>query len=84
METSISPELLSVLACPENKQPVSLADGATLDKLNQQIASGSLRNRAGKTVTDKLEAGLLRTDAKRLYPVRDGIPIMLIDEAIDL
>ena len=31
-----------------------------------------------------LEEGLIREDDKILYPVREDIPIMLIDEAIEL
>ena len=31
-----------------------------------------------------LEAGLVRQDQKIVYPVRDGIPVLLIDEGIEL
>ena len=31
-----------------------------------------------------LEGGLLRADGKVVYPIRNGIPVMLIDEAIPL
>ena len=46
------------------------------------IASGNLKNRAGKQVSEKLDAGLLRADGKWLYPIREEIPVMLLDEAI--
>ena len=36
----------------------------------------------GKKIEKALDGGLLRQDGKVLYPVRGGIPIMLIDEAI--
>lgn len=51
---TISDDLMSILACPKCKQPVTLAeDGSNID-----------------------------CPACRLhYPVRDGIPVMLIDEA---
>ena len=33
---------------------------------------------------DLLEEGLIREDGQVLYPVREGIPIMLLNEAISL
>ncbi len=35
-------------------------------------------------MADPIDEGLVREDAKILYPVREDIPIMLIDEAIEL
>ncbi len=75
-------ELLKILCCPETHQGLSLAEPALVDRLNQQVAAGTLRNRGGISVTEKLDAGLLRADHKYLYPVRNGIPVMLVDEAI--
>jgi uncharacterized protein YbaR (Trm112 family) len=80
----IDQELLEILACPEDKSPVRLAEAAELERLNEAIRSGSVKNRGGEPVTDELDAGLVRQDGKFLYPIRDDIPIMLIDEAIEL
>jgi uncharacterized protein YbaR (Trm112 family) len=33
-------------------------------------------------VSEKLDGGLLRADRKILYPVREDIPVMLIEEGI--
>ncbi|MCH8158207.1 MAG: hypothetical protein IID18_10770 [Nitrospinae bacterium] len=78
----IDSELLSILVCPENKTPVSVADDAMIAKVNAAIEEGTLKNRAGEVVTEAIDGGLLREDATLLYPIRDDIPIMLIDEAI--
>jgi uncharacterized protein YbaR (Trm112 family) len=78
----IAKELLDILCCPETKQDLELADEATVKKINQAIESGELKNRAGDTVKDKIDGGLIRQDKKYIYAVRDDIPIMLIDEAI--
>ena len=80
----IDQELLDILACPENKTPVSMAEQTIIDQLNEQIANGKITNRGGKIVENPLDGGLIREDKKFLYPIDDGIPIMLIDEAISL
>jgi len=80
----IDPELLKILCCPETHQSVAVADPSLIKELNVQIASGQLRNRAGQSVTEQIEGGLLRADGKVLYPIRSHIPVMLIDEAIPL
>jgi len=76
--------LLEILVCPETKQAVSLADASTLDAVNAGIAAGTVRNRGGNVVAGELVAALVREDGRALYPIRDEIPVMLIDEAIEL
>jgi len=80
----VDPELLEILVCPENKTPVALADDAVLTKINAAIEAGTLKNRGGELVDAKIDGGLVREDQAYLYPIRDDIPIMLIDEAIPL
>ena len=81
---SVSDELVEILVCPETKQPVSLATDAQLGSINEQIKSGQLRNRGGEPVKEPLSEGLVREDGRVLYPVDDGIPVMLIEESIEL
>lgn len=81
---SVSTELLEILVCPETKQPVSLATAECLAALNQKIRSGELRNRGGDPVEKELSEALIREDGRVLYPVDDGIPVMLIEESIEL
>ena len=80
----VSQDLLDILVCPETKQPVAPASDELLAKLNQQIEAGSLRNRGGDTVSSRIEEALLREDGQILYVVDDGIPVMLIEESIQL
>ena len=60
----IDQELLDILACPENKTPVSMAEQTIIDQLNEQIANGKITNRGGKIVENPLDGGLIREDKK--------------------
>ena len=81
---AIDQKLLDILACPETKEPVSLADEDMIAKINAAIEAGTLQNRVGEKVIEHIDGGLVREDRKYLYPIRDEIPIMLIDEGIPL
>lgn len=80
----IDKELLAILCCPETKQTVTLADAALVSKLNEAAARGGLKNKATKSVSERMDGGLIRADQTILYPIREGIPVMLIEEGIPL
>jgi uncharacterized protein len=80
----VDQELLGMLCCPETKEDVTLAEAGLIASVNQRIEAGKLKNRGGEEVKEKLDGGLIRADRKYLYPIREDIPIMLIDEAIPL
>ena len=81
---AVSQELLTILVCPETKQPVALAPTELVDTLNAHIQNGSLKNRMGEVVSAAMDPALVREDQRYCYPIRDDIPVMLIDEAIPL
>jgi len=80
----VDPELLEILVCPESKSPVHLADEALLERVNRAVTEARMVTRGGRTLTEPLEAGLVRSDGRLLYPIQDGIPVMLLDEALPL
>ena len=78
----IEADLLKILCCPETRQPLAPADAATVARLNERIAARSIKNRGGKAVSEPCEGGLVRQDGQVLYPIRQGIPILLIAESV--
>jgi uncharacterized protein YbaR (Trm112 family) len=84
MTIMIDKELLSIICCPETKQAVTIADAVLVDKLNAAVARGGLKNKGKAPVSEQLDGGLIRADLKILYPIRGGIPVMLIEEGIPL
>jgi uncharacterized protein YbaR (Trm112 family) len=82
--TAISDELLAILVCPETRGPLTRADPALVARLNAAIEAGTLRNRGGDRVERPFDGGLLAPTGKHLYPIVDGIPILLLDEAISI
>lgn len=80
----IDEQLLEILVCPESRQPVSPAPPELLARLNAEIDASRLRTRGGTPVESRVEEGLLREDGRILYVVDDGIPIMLIEESIEI
>jgi uncharacterized protein YbaR (Trm112 family) len=77
-------DLLAILCCPDTKLEVSLADEALIARLNDAVGRGALKNKVGKPVVEPLDGGLVRSDRKILYPIRENIPVMLIEEGIPL
>lgn len=80
----VDASLVAIMVCPESHQPFTVADEATVQKVNAAIAAGTLKNRDGEAVAESIAAGLIREDGAYLYVVRDDIPVMLIGEAIPL
>ncbi len=84
MPETLSPTLLNVLVCPEDRTPVRLATPEEITGLNTRIAEGSLKRRSGAPVTEPLDAVLIRVDGRVGYEVQDGIPLMLMEEGLAL
>lgn len=80
----IDKELLSILACPKTHQTLSEATTDQIEQINDVIRGGRQKNVDGSDVTDEIEGGLVREDGQILYPIRSGIPVLLIDEGLPL
>jgi uncharacterized protein YbaR (Trm112 family) len=76
--------LLAILCCPVTHKGLSVARPDLLKKVNSAIGSGRVVNREGSTVDTVLKEALVTDDSKLLYPVKDGIPVLLEAEGISL
>lgn len=64
-------ELIEILCCPVTRQTLRLADKAELTKASI---------RASRVIFE----GLVREDGKILYPISDGIPLLVPEEGIPI
>jgi uncharacterized protein YbaR (Trm112 family) len=78
----ISNDLLEILCCPDTHQDLELLTGETIERINAKIRDGAVKNRAGDPVETPIDSGLLRADRQILYPVREDIPVLLVEEGI--
>lgn len=75
-------KLLSIICCPITHKGLSLVRSDQLKKINAAIADGGLTNREGRVLKQALAEALVTDDGKLLYPVDDGIPVLLEEESV--
>lgn len=75
-------ELLALLVCPHTHQDVALATPDEIVQINAAIAEGRVQTAAGNPVDQPVEGALIRVDRAIAYPIRDGIPVMLVPEGL--
>ena len=76
--------LLSILRCPVTHKGLALAKSDTLNRVNEAIGAGGISNRDGTVLTESLSEALVTDDDKLLYPIVNGIPVLLEGESIRL
>ena len=81
---SIDAALLDILCCPLTQVPLQRLPESRLAKLNELITEKRIKNESKVVVEMPLEAALVTRDGKLAYPIRDGVPILLIEQGIAL
>jgi uncharacterized protein YbaR (Trm112 family) len=76
--------LLALLVCPATHQDVTLATPGEISLLNDAIREGRVRTVAGESVDKPVDGALIRADRSIAYPIRDGIPVMLVAEGLSI
>jgi uncharacterized protein YbaR (Trm112 family) len=80
----MQPDVLSILCCPEDHSKLTSASSSLVAEINTAIRRGQLRNRAGHIIEHRIDGGLARTGGDVVYPIIDGIPVLVRDEAIEI
>ena len=78
----LDPELLALLVCPATHQDITLATPEEIVRINDAIRAGRVRTAGGNPVEQPVEGALIRADRTIAYPIRDGIPVMLVAEGL--
>jgi uncharacterized protein YbaR (Trm112 family) len=76
--------LLTILRCPVTHKGLSILKKDKLSKLNEAIAAGKVKTLEGVPLEAPLAEALVTDDGKRLYPVNEGIPVLLESESVYL
>ena len=76
--------LLSILCCPVSHKGLTVMRADVLKKINAAITAGELVNHDGARLSEPLTEALITDDGKLMYPVNDGIPVLLEGESIGM
>lgn len=79
---TVDGKLLEILCCPVTQTPLTRLSASRLDRLNSAISAGTAKYVSGETVEENLDEALITEDSKVMYPVQDGIPMLLEEYGI--
>jgi uncharacterized protein YbaR (Trm112 family) len=84
LKAKMNSQLLEILRCPQDHTVLAVADGELIQRVNNAIGDGRILSASGEPRTQPIDGGLVRAAGDVLYPIVDGVPLLLRDEAIVL
>ena len=75
-------KLLEILCCPLTNAELSKVSGTKLAIVNKAIKDKSIVSRDNSIISNPLKEALITKDGKYLYPIENGIPVLLEDRSI--
>ena len=79
---TIPQSLLDILCCPVSHEPLRPLEKSRIKKLNDAVERGELLYVDGSSVDHPISEALITRDAKVIYAVESGIPVLLPDRGI--
>ena len=76
--------LLTFLRCPQTREPLVAASADLVAKINARISRRSLEDEEGERLSKKIDGALVTESGLYAYPIRRGIPNLLVNDAIPL
>ncbi len=76
--------LLTILRCPVSHKGLAVLKKDRLAQVNAAIEAGNVVTHDGSKLAEPLDEALVTDDGKLIYPVADGIPVLLEDESISM
>ncbi len=76
--------MLDFICCPVTRSSLELLPERELAQLNDLIAAKRIRNREDTLVDAPLTEALVTRSGKLIYPIRDGVPLLLEEQAMAL
>jgi len=76
-------EHLPIFRCPITRSSLHEADPGVLATLNQQIRAGEANTVSGVRVENEIDQAIISECGRYLYPVEDGIYLLMADLAIE-
>ena len=80
----LTEEVLELLQCPLTGKKLSFASDQMILRVNEAIANGNARDRLEQKVSQKIDGGLVAEEEAWIYPIREEIPTLVVEEAIDI
>ena len=77
-------KLLNIICCPISGSSLTFITSKVLSDINKKIVEGGITNKDGKVIKHELKNALVTEDGKLLYPINEGIPVLLEGESIVL
>ena len=84
MSQQLDPDILAMIRCPVTHSELAIANQETVDVLNEKVSKRELIDQIGRTVTEKIDSGLINRDSSLLLPIRKNIIVLISDHAIPL
>lgn len=81
-DMNIPEHLLDILCCPVSHEPLLPLSRNKLKSLNSAIEAGDVLHVDGEAVQAALAGALITRDGKVVYPIEDGIPVLLPERGI--